>query len=302
MNISRLLWTNIYMALFSFGYGKEFLNEDILSKQNTKDKNKLTMKPVQGVQTAIQYTANELKGIKLKVDHDRRFRILHTDTCLTIRQLRLNRKPGRWGKPKSIQERSANLLNLRLVPISTGPRQHQYQKCCKLMLLNAQSIKNKDTLVMDKVIESKTDICIITEMWLNDCNNIWIESSKMRKNGCDITTANRKSRQEGGLAIVHRSHMTVKCRGRANLRTFEYAIWWANPNNVTLTILAIYHPPNSDTNKATNSQFIVGFTEFLAKFLMEYSNIIIVVDINIQWNNIEDPDARVYIDPIMALG
>ena len=36
------------------------------------------------------------------------------------------------------------------------------------MLLNAQSIKNKNTLVMDKVIETKTDICIIREMWLKD--------------------------------------------------------------------------------------------------------------------------------------
>ena len=82
------------------------------------------MTPVQQVQTAIQYTANEHKAIKLKVDHDRRLRILHTDTCMTIRQLRLNKKPRRRGKPKGTQERSANLLNLRLVPISIGPRQH----------------------------------------------------------------------------------------------------------------------------------------------------------------------------------
>ena len=114
------------------------------------------------------------------------------------------------------------------------------------------------------------------EMWQKDSDNIWIESSKMRKNGYDITTANRKSRQGGGLAIVHRSHLAVKCRGRATLRTFEYAIWWAHPNNVTLTILALYHSPYSDTNNAMTSQFIDEFTDFLEKFLMEYSNIIIV--------------------------
>ena len=124
----------------------------------------------------------------------------------------------------------------------------------------------------------------------------------MKKNGYDITTANRKGRQGGWLAIVHRSYMAVKCRGRANLRTFEYAIWQVHPNNVILTILAIYHPPCSDTNKATTSQFINEFTEFLAKFLTEYSNIIIAGDINIQWNNIEGPDTRVYIDTITALG
>ena len=137
------------------------------------------MTPIQGVPTTIQYRANELKDINLKVDHDRRLRILHTDTCMTIRQL--NKKLRRWGKPKGTQERSANLLNLRLVPISIELRHHQYQKCCKLMLLNAQSIKSKDTLVMDKVIESKTDACIITETWLKDSDNIWIERVKWKR-------------------------------------------------------------------------------------------------------------------------
>ena len=104
------------------------------------------------------------------------------------------------------------------------------------------------------------------------------------------------------MVIVHRSYMAIKWRGSANLRTFEYAIWQAYPIKVTLKILAIYHPPYSDTNKATSSQFINEFTEFLAKFLKEYNNIIIMGDINIQWNNTEDPDTRVYIDTLMALG
>ena len=102
--------------------------------------------------------------------------------------------------------------------------------------------------------------------------------------------------------MVHRSYVVVKCKGRASLRTYEYAIWQAHPNNVTLTIVAIYHPSYFDINKATTSQFIDEFTEFLAKFLMEYSNIITVGDINIQWNNKEDPDTRVYIDTVTALG
>ena len=104
------------------------------------------------------------------------------------------------------------------------------------------------------------------------------------------------------MAIVHRSYTAVKCKGRANLRTFEYGIWQAYPNNVTLTIVAIYHPPYSDINKATTNQFVDEFTEFLARCLMEYSSIIKVGDINIQWNNKKDPDIRVYIDIITTLG
>ena len=31
------------------------------------------------------------------------------------------------------------------------------------MTLNAQSVKNKDTLIMDNIIENKVDACVVTE-------------------------------------------------------------------------------------------------------------------------------------------
>ena len=48
--------------------------------------------------TARVYTATELKGIRVNVKQERRLRILHTDTCLTIRKLRLNK---RWKREKT---------------------------------------------------------------------------------------------------------------------------------------------------------------------------------------------------------
>ena len=48
--------------------------------------------------TARVYTATELKGIRMNVEQDRRLHILHTDICLIIRRLRLNK---RWKREKT---------------------------------------------------------------------------------------------------------------------------------------------------------------------------------------------------------
>ena len=105
------------------------------------------------VQMPKRYTVTELECIKAYVEQDRRLRILHTDTCLTIRPLRLNK---RWKtkkfKSKNNHRRSANLCNLITIPLKTTSSNRNLEKQCKLMTLNAQSAKNKDTLIMDNII------------------------------------------------------------------------------------------------------------------------------------------------------
>ena len=114
--------------------------------------------------------------------------------------------------------------------------------------------------------------------------------------------ANRNKRQGGGLTLICRSRYRVKeCRKGIN-QTFEYAIWQLHPNNISLTILAIYHPPYSNINKSTNGQFIDEFAEFLVDFLTEFSNVIIMGDFNIRLDNTEDPDVTAFIDTMSALG
>ena len=132
--------------------------------------------------TAKVYTATELKGIRLNVEQDRRLRILHTDTCLTIRKLRLNKRWKREKtKSKDNHRRTANLSNLITIPLKITPSNRNLEKQCKLMTLNAQSVKNKDTLIMDNIIENKVDACVVTETWLKEHDSIWISNSEFQK-------------------------------------------------------------------------------------------------------------------------
>ena len=81
------------------------------------------------VQMPKRYTTTELKCIKANVEQDRQLHILNTDTCLTIRQLRLNK---RWKirkfKSKNYHRRSANLCNLIIIPLKTTPSNRNLEK------------------------------------------------------------------------------------------------------------------------------------------------------------------------------
>ena len=155
---------------------------------------------------------------------------------------------------------------------------------------------------MDNIIENKVDACVVTETWLKEHDNIWISSSEFEKNNYIITVENRNERQGGGLALICRSCYRVKECSKGINQTFEYAIWQLHPNNISLTILAIYHPSYSNINKSTNGQFIDEFTGFLVDFLTEYSNVIIMGDFDIRLDNTEDPDVTAFINTMSALG
>ena len=51
------------------------------------------------------------------------------------------------------------------------------------MLLNTQSIKNKEDLLTDYLRCEAIDIAVITEMWLtnSDADAIWMESNGLKK-------------------------------------------------------------------------------------------------------------------------
>ena len=76
---------------------------------------------------------------------------------------------------------SANLCNLITIPLKTTPSNRNLEKQCKLMTLNAQSVKKKDTLIMDNITENKVYESVVTETWLKEQDNIWISNSEFKE-------------------------------------------------------------------------------------------------------------------------
>ena len=65
-------------------------------------------------------------------------------------------------------------------------------------------------MLLDKLITNKVDMCIATETWLKDQDQLWLETNDLVLNGYRIDNVNMPHRTGGGLAIIHRSSIDVK--------------------------------------------------------------------------------------------
>ena len=124
------------------------------------------------------YNVDQLKHIKNRVDHDRKLRILDYKACVNIRKFGINRKKTRRGrnvgnaKCYKSKPRSVNFDNLILIAWIQESKITKFTKQVKFMTLNVQSIKNKDQLIADYLLNEHINVAIITETWLKDTNDI----------------------------------------------------------------------------------------------------------------------------------
>ena len=252
----------------------------------------------------LKYTVNQLLEIKQAVDHQRRFRVLEPKACVNIRKFRINRKKTRRGKRHKNQviPRSVEFSNLILVKLNTETRIKRPQRNIRITTLNAQSVKNKDQLIADYILNTKVNYTVITETWLRDTDDIWTEGSDLNQNGLKIWKRNRTSGIGGGLALITHQHTRVKEVTSHTYDSFEHGIWIVKHPGITLTICSIYRPPPSAHNKLTINQFLDEFTEFTVEVITQHTNPIFIGDFNVHANDLNNPDTEIFIDTMSALG
>ena len=200
------------------------------------------------------YTLDQLWQIKERVELDRTLLIISPETVNLIRKLRIHKRRYR-GKRGGVKVHQANLARKRSVNVNNiiqcKPKcliscDKELRKNLGLTVINIQSIKNKDTNLLDHLVENKTDICIVTESWLNEDDKTWLECCDLSRNGYQIHSANRKNRRGGGLAIISTISIKIALLEKGEKFSFEYAVWKVNLNNSTMTLLAIFHHPITD--------------------------------------------------------
>ena len=162
-----------------------------------------------------------------------------------IRMLRINQKliGSRHNRLQWLRQKGINRTNLQNIYISedTVPKPNTQ---CKIAMINAQSVRNKDTLLTQEIITNNIDVTLITKTWLNDTPQdiAWLHQSDLLQAGYAISTHNRPTRG-GGLALLYKENMKIKKIEAQHLCMIEYAIWHASIKNKTINILGIYHPP-----------------------------------------------------------
>ena len=78
------------------------------------------------------------------------------------------------------------------------------------MTLNARSVKNKDHYIMDCIRTFDWDLVVITETWLTENDQNWIDASELSKYGYKIQTKNRIGKKGGGIALIYSGRLNVE--------------------------------------------------------------------------------------------
>ena len=180
----------------------------------------------------VQYGCDQLLQLRLSTLHNHALRKMHPKTVSKIRELKIQKKrkhaprdknKNKWQRPTSI-----NLNSLAHIDCHAKEKLKQHRTNFKLMLLNAQSIRNKDTMICDYIMDNKIDVTLIMETWITDQDQIWLDCCDFKQHGLNIDTSNRQQRKGGGLALISRSNIIVKHLKKSLTRSFEYAIWKIN--------------------------------------------------------------------------
>ena len=257
----------------------------------------------------IWYDRATLYSLADKVRRDPRYKVFNHKTCNNIREHKLNRRGCRGGiRRKShldiIHQTGSNKNNL--IRINTEQQEviSNYHSLC-ICLANIQSVKNKQLILHQYLVENKINLCILTETWLRntEADQAWLQCSMINNSGFKCFTSNRQDRRGGGLALICRNMYRVVPlgSGQLRLRSFQFAKWRIVLKHTTITILAIYHPPYSNQTKATNHDFLDEFTNWVAEYIMNNTNVIILGDFNLHVNDPRDDNAMNFIESTQAL-
>ena len=77
----------------------------------------------------------------------------------------------------------------------------------------------------------------------------------------------------------------------------EYVKWKVTSVNSFLNILGVYRPPDGSI-----PQFLDSFTEHFMDIVASNTNLVIFGDLTIHVNDVNDPNAGIFLDIMTALG
>ena len=193
----------------------------------------------------------------------------------------------------------SNHDNLIPVIIQPEPKDNIKAKYFNILLLNAQLIRNKDSIIHHQISQDNIDAIVFTETWLteSDGDKVWNGATELQTTNYRFYSCPRKNRRGGGIALCTRPTYKVRLISKGEKSTFQYAKWCMETSHMCLTVLGIYHPPSGSAIK-----FLGELAEWLPKNALLDTNPIIMGDFNLHVNNENDKDSMNFLEMMLTLG
>ena len=154
-------------------------------------------------------------------------------------------------------------------------------------------MKNKFLYLNDYVTTNNFDIIAICETWLGHADYDDTCINGLLPSDYNILRADRaEGRRGGGVALIYKQCLQIKCIERKVSRQFECIICSLTGNHTTLHIMVVYRPPPSQQNQLHTNEFLTEWTEFLAQHTTSVAELLIVGDLNIHLDKTTDKYTR----------
>ena len=158
-----------------------------------------------------------------------------------------------------------------------------------LNVINAQSIcgpKGKTVDFIDHITQSHVDICVMTETFLTEQNNVtraalhlpgYAFQDQPRSNGA----------ARGGFGIFYHDSFQLSKLSHTERRSFELSERGVSWHNYCMRLCIVYHQPYSTSHPITNATFMHGFESYLDETVLVEEKLCITGDFNL---HVDDPD------------
>ena len=134
-----------------------------------------------GDTTLLKYDCEHLINIGKQVKGGRRLKILGCNVVNIIRNFRIYHRDCRGKRKKIPRPTSITHDNLIVVKIMVNHNIKPLQKSCQMVVINTQSIKSKEHIIMEYLMDKQVDLAILTETWLCEEDETWVEALECNK-------------------------------------------------------------------------------------------------------------------------
>lgn len=161
----------------------------------------------------------------------------------------------------------------------------------KVLLINAQSSRNKTELLQDLILDSDADIAFLTESWLRPIGDE-VLLDELTPPGFTATSIPRPHGPGGGLCVISKTQLQVVTKEILTFPSFECCESTILCDGKTSTFVAIYRPPPNKKNQQKQSQFIEDLQSLFESYATRKPRPIFLGDFNLHFENSTNPNVK----------
>ena len=142
-------------------------------------------------------------------------------------------------RPSNRTTVQGNNINIALI-VNGHHRKAIDHKCATI---NCHLIVNKTADFKVELMEHNLDVCALTETWIREGDDT--TAIQLCPDGYFSVFIPREGRIRGGIAIVHKSDITLRSKLIYNYQTMECADILLDFRNILVNLCVIYRPPDT---------------------------------------------------------